>query len=140
MTTTTTLAPSVGRRVWRPGLVAAGTAALANLALFAASRAAGVSYLVRFSPDADPTRVTAAHVALTTLVPFVAGLAVAVVAARHLRHGLRTVQVLGAALAVVSLAGPLSLEADTAARLVLAAMHVVTGAAFAVALGRARAA
>ncbi len=44
MTTTTTLAPSVGRRVWRPGLVAAGTAALANLALFAASRAAGVSY------------------------------------------------------------------------------------------------
>jgi purine-cytosine permease-like protein len=139
--TTTTVNPSAHRtRIWQPGLIGAIAAAAVNLTLFAVSRAADTSFLVRRSSDADPTEVTALHVLLTTVIPFIVGLAIAVAAERRLRQGLRTLQVVGAAIAVVSLAGPLSVEADTTAKLVLATMHVITGGCFVVAVGRARSA
>lgn len=59
---------------------------------------------------------------------------------RRTGHGLRNVGIGGVAVAVVSLVGPLSLEADTGAKVALAAMHLVTGVAFIVALRRVRAA
>ena len=80
------------------------------------------------------------HVALTTLVPFVIGLAVATVASRRPGHGLRNVGVGGVTVALLSLVGPLNLEADTAAKVALAAMHLITGGAFVVGLLRVRAA
>lgn len=124
--------------IWRYGLIGAGVAAAMNLMLFALSSAAGVSYLLRRSADADPSDVTAAHVALMTLIPFIVGVAIAAAAARRLRHGLRIVQVVGVVVALLSVGGPLGLEADIAARLTLAAMHLIPGVCLAVALGRVR--
>ncbi len=131
---------SPARRVqlWRSGLIAMGVATTVNLLLFAASSIAEVSFLIRLSGAVDPSAVTVAHVVLMTMIPFVIGLAVAAVLLGRTRHDLRTVAMVGAGIALLSLAGPLTVETDTAAIVILAAMHLVTGVAFVVALRRSR--
>lgn len=142
-TTTSTTTPdrssgSASTDVWRPGAIGLVSAAAANLALFAAARVSDVSFAVRYSPDAELTSVTSGHVALTTVGALVVGLACAAIVSRRLPWGLRAVQIAGAVIAVASVLMPISLDADVAAKLVLAAMHLVTGAAFVATIGRAR--
>lgn len=60
------------------------------------------------------------------------------VAARQPRR-LTAIQIVAAVVTVVSLIQPLTVDADTATRLVLAIMHPVTGAAFILALRRLQA-
>ncbi len=66
------------------------------------------------------------------------GWALAALAQRRSRPTLRTVAIIAAAFAVISVAQPLAAEGDTAARLVLASMHLVTGAIFVAAVQRFR--
>ena len=78
-------------------------------------------------------------VALTTLLAFAVGWAVFVLAARRSRRWVHIVMAAAAAFAVVSAAGPLSAAQDTATAVLLAAMHLVTGAAFLATAARVRA-
>jgi len=124
--------PSTARSrspLWRSGLVATGIAAATNLAIYLAGRAGGVDFVGRLSPDADLTEVVAGHVLVTTIIPLLLGTAVAVLIRRR-GHGLGLVRLAGAAVAVLSLAGPISLDADPGTKVLLAAMHLVAGAAF----------
>jgi hypothetical protein len=115
----------------------AGT--IANVALWLGGRAADVSFLV--SPLVGPPtmQVGVVAVALTTLLAFAAGWAVLVLAARRSRRWVHIVMAAAAVFAVVSAAGPLSAAQDTATAALLAAMHLVTGAAFLAAAARVRA-
>jgi hypothetical protein len=122
--------------IWRAGVIATGIAVAANLGLFLASKAADVSFLVEIGNRRQ--EIVAASVVLFSAVPMALGTGLAAFAAPRMAHGLRAVQVAGAALAVVSLAPVLLLDAPTATKLALGAMHVVAGAAFVLGLAAAR--
>ena len=110
--------------------IGALAATVANVALWVGGRAADVGFLV--SPLVGPPvmQVGVVSVALTTLLAFAAGWAVLTLAARRSRQFVRVVMAAAAVIAVVSTAGPLSTALDTATGVLLAAMHLITGAAF----------
>jgi hypothetical protein len=122
-------------RAWRTGLVATAAAAATNLLLHRLGSAAGVSFAGELR--GEPVEIRAVDVLALTVGPMVLGTALAALAARVPR-GLRAVQVLGALIAVVSIGADVALEAQAAARVILASMHVVAGAAFVLGLERAR--
>jgi hypothetical protein len=114
----------------RPGLLVVGAigAALAtavNGAIYGIARAAGVAYVINAT-----SRVRVPDVVILSLVSFAVGLGAAAVAARFDRRGLRVLQVVGAALAVVSTWGDFSIDGTRAATLTLALMHLVVGVAY----------
>ena len=110
--------------------IGALAATVANVALWVGGRAADVGFLV--SPLVGPPvmQVGVVSVVLTTLLAFAAGWAVLLLAARRSRRWVRVVMAAAAVVAVVSTAGPLSTALDTATGVLLAAMHLITGAAF----------
>jgi len=119
--------------------IGALAATVANVALWVGGRAADVGFLV--SPLFGPPvmQVGVVSVVLTTLLAFVAGWAVLTLAARRSRQLVRVVMAAAAVTAVVSTAGPLSTALDTATGVLLAAMHLITGAAFLAAAATVRA-
>ena len=128
--------PSAG--LWRYGLGATAVAAIVNLVIHTVVKATGVSFVVAFSAGDKPMHITAAHVAALTVVPLLIATALAAVASRRSMATLRAVQIVAGVVAVVSLVGPLSLTAELGAKVALASMHVVAGAAFVLAVERAR--
>ena len=77
-------------------------------------------------------------VVLTTLIAFAAGIGLFALAARRSDRWARTVLAAGVLFAVVSTGGPLSTAEDTASGVLLATMHLLTGAVFAITASRAR--
>lgn len=126
----------VAPMVWRTGSVGAAAAAAINLVVYGIGRAFEVAFLVPTWGGGAPSDITPLHVVMTSIVPFMAGTALAAATAR--RGGLRLVATAGAALALLLAGGPLSMEIDSATKLLLASMHVVEGLAFLLALERAR--
>jgi hypothetical protein len=98
-----------------------------NAALWGVGRAAGVSFAVS-SPLV--TQVGIVLVVLTTLLAFAVGSGLLALAVRRSRGWVRAVLVAAALVAVVSAGAPLSVAQDTATGVVLATMHLVTGAVF----------
>jgi peptidoglycan/LPS O-acetylase OafA/YrhL len=72
----------------------------------------------------------------TTLLMFGIGAGLLAVAARRSRAWVRAVVVAAALFTLASVSGPLSTADDTASGVLLALMHVVTGAAFLVTAAR----
>ena len=131
-TTSTAKANGLGKAVQRRSLLpasAAGAAAAAivNAALWAAGRAADVSFMVS---SAFMTQVGIVMIVLTTLLAFAVGAGLLALAARRSRRWVRAVVVAAALVAVVSASAPLSVAQDSATGVLLATMHVVTGTAF----------
>jgi hypothetical protein len=145
MTTTSTISSSTldatprSRSALRVAVIGALAATVANVALWVSGRAADVSFLV--SPLVGPPvmQVGVVSVVLTTLLAFAAGWAILALAVRRSRRWVHLVMAAAAVVAVVSAAGPLSAAQDTATAALLAAMHLVTGAAFIAAAARVRA-
>lgn len=106
------------------------TAAVAGLAVFGIATAAGVDFRVRPAGSDTPMDVNAGLVVLTTILTTALGWALVALARRLGRPSLRTIVLAAAAFAVLSAILPLVTEADTPARLVLASLHLVTGAIF----------
>ena len=133
MSTTSTakangLGVAVQGRSLLPASVAGGAAAaIVNAALWAAGRAADVSFMVS---SAFMTQVGIVMIVLTTLLAFAVGSGLLALAARRSRRWVRAVVVAAALVAVVSASAPLSVAQDTATGVLLATMHLVTGAAF----------
>lgn len=124
------------RALWRPGAIAAALATAVNLVILGVGRVAGISPIVSFGPGAMSTEVGAFEVIVNTLVPFGLGLLLTALVVRRRPHRLRTMQMVAAVIAAVSLIPPLTVDAQIATRIMLAVMHVVVGAAFLAALGR----
>jgi hypothetical protein len=145
MNTTSTISSSTldatprSRSTRRVAAIGALAATVANVALWLGARAADVDF--RVSPLVGPPvmQVGVVSVVLTTLLAFAAGWAVLTLAARRSRQLVRVVMAAAAVIAVVSTAGPLSTALDTATGVLLAAMHLITGAAFLAAAARVRA-
>jgi hypothetical protein len=118
--------------------IGAVAATAANVAVWAAGRAADVSFLVTPLADKAATPIGIVPVVLTTLITFAVGTGLFVLAARRSDRWARTILAAGVLVAVVSTGGPLSAAEDTSTGVLLAAMHLLTGAAFAITASRAR--
>ena len=105
----------------------AAAAAVMNAALWAGGRAADVSFTVS-SPLV--TQVGIVLVVLTTLLAFAVGSGLLALAVRRSRRWVRAVLIAAALVAVVSAGAPLAAAQDTTSGVLLATMHLVTGAAF----------
>ena len=136
--TSTDLDTTRSRSLRREAAIGAAAAAAANVAIWGAGRAADVSFLVIPVFGAAAIQVGIVLVVLTTLIAFAVGMGLFALAARHSDRWARAVITAGALFAVVSTAGPLSTAEDTATGVVLATMHLLTGAAFAITASRAR--
>jgi hypothetical protein len=118
-----------GHAAWRAGGLAALIAATGSLVLYVAARLAGTDFHVTPAGAARGMDVNAVFVLITIAVPILLGTLVL----RALAGRARAWSVLawtGLALGLVTTAIPLTASADTSARLTLAAMHVLTGAAW----------
>lgn len=115
---------------WRPASVSTALAVATNVALFASADASGTDFRVPSFGSDQTMNVTVGHVIATTLVVLALGWVAAAIAARRGRPSLGAMAILGAAIAAVSTAAPLTLDADLGTRLVLAAQHLVAGAAY----------
>jgi Family of unknown function (DUF6069) len=135
-TITSTLDTTRSRSLRREAAIGAVAAAAANAAIWAAGRAADVSFLV--SPVIGPTiQVGIFLVVLTTLIAFAVGMGLFALAARRSDRSARAVLAAGVLFAVVSTVGPLSTAEDTSSGVLLASMHLLTGAVFAITASRA---
>ena len=125
-------------RLWRVGAIGAAVAIVVNLVILGIGRAAGVPFVV---PNFDGTSMTVGPVIVAFMIAvwFALGLLLATFVAARQPRRLRAIQIVAVVVAVVSLIQPLGVDADAASRLLLASMHLVTGAAFVLALRRVRA-
>jgi hypothetical protein len=141
MSSTSTASPrglgttSMTRSLLREAASGAAVATLVNAALWIGGRAADVSFVV--TPVLGPAmQVGIVLVVLTTLLAFAVGSGLLALAARRSRLCMRAVLVAAAVIAVISAGAPLLVAHDTATGVLLAAMHLVTGAAFLVTASR----
>ncbi|QBI18489.1 hypothetical protein ER308_02175 [Egibacter rhizosphaerae] len=103
------------------------------MSLWAIGGAADASFVVDPAIGEPDLEVGVVKVLLTTLLPFAAGAALLALAARRSRRWVTMLATVGGVVAVASAAGPLAGGHDTATGVLLATMHVTTGAAFVVA-------
>lgn len=133
MSTTSTTGPgglstAVQRRSLLQGSAAGAAAAtLMNAALWAGGRAPVVSFMVS---SAFMTQVGIVSIVVTTLFAFAVGSGLLALAVRRSRRWVRAVLIAAALVAVVSAVAPLTVAQDTTTGVLLATMHLVTGAAF----------
>ena len=119
------------RSLRREAAIGAAAATTANVAVWAAGRAAEVSFLVSPAVGQATIQVGIVLVVLTTLIAFAVGIGLFALATRRSDGWARAVLAAGVLFAVVSTVGPLSTAEDTATGVLLASMHLLTGAAFA---------
>jgi hypothetical protein len=136
--TSTDLDTTRSRSLRREAAIGAAAAAVANAAIWATGRAADVSFLVTPLFGKAAIQVGIVAVVLTTLIAFAVGMGLFALAARRSDRWARAVLGAGVLFAVVSTAGPLSTAEDAATGVLLATMHLLTGAAFAITASRAR--
>lgn len=123
----TTKAGRRGLNWWQAIAAGAVAATVVNLVILLIGWAAGASFVVL---DAGkPHEVTAWSVVSASVFPLILGTGLAALLARWWPGFLRVAQVIGGALALLTVAGPMMSDTDGATRLALAMMHVVLGAA-----------
>lgn len=123
----TTTAAKQGLSWWQAIAAGAVAATVVNLAILLIGWAAGASFVVL---DAGkPHEVTAWSVVSASAFPLILGTGLAALLARWRPGFLRLAQVIGGALALLTVAGPMLSDTDGATRLALAMMHVVPGVA-----------
>jgi hypothetical protein len=136
--TSTVLDTTRSRSLRREAALGAVAAAAANAAVWAIGRVADISFLVTPPFGQPATQVGIVPVVLTTLIAFAVGMGLFALAARRSDRWARAVLGAGVLFAVVSTAGPLSTAEAAATVVLLATMHLLTGAAFAITASRAR--
>jgi Family of unknown function (DUF6069) len=135
--TSTDLDTTRSRSLRREAAIGAVAATAANVAVWAAGRAAEVSFLVSPVFSRATIQVGIVSVVLTTLIAFAVGIGLFALAARRSDRWARAVLAAGILVAVVSTVGPLSTAENTTTGVLLATMHLLTGAAFAITAARA---
>lgn len=116
--------------------VGAVAATAANVAIWAIGRAFDVGFLVVPLGGTDSMQVGIVLIVLATLTMFAVGTGLFALAARRSDRWARAVMAAGVLLAVVSTSGPLSAAEDTSTGMLLATMHLLTGATFAITVSR----
>lgn len=128
--------PAVSARgALRIGGLVAATALVGNLAILLVGWLAGADREVTQAGDTQVVGV--ATVVVASLVPVLLGTLALAVTARWGRRAWAVLAWVGLVLAVLTIVNPFLVEATLATRVTLAAMHVVSGATWFVAIRRA---
>ena len=130
MTTTTTnmLKSTSSHHVVRTASLTTGVALAANLAVYGLARASDVRFQFPQPGSSDGTQtVTAATIAVFTLITMIVGWAIAAHGASHHHPTLHTMAIIGAGIAMASTVAPLTLDAGISVKLTLASLHLITG-------------
>lgn len=125
------------RRLLAHGAAGAAIATTVNATIFGVARAADVDFLVDVTRK-GPQHVVVANVVNLTWMSFAVGLVAAVIAGRIGPRSLRTVQIVGSILALLTIIPDFTIDGPASATLSLASMHVVAGFVFVTAVARAR--
>lgn len=125
-----------GLNWWQASAAGAVAATLANLVILLIGRTAGASFAV--ADGATIHQVTAVGVIIATVPPLVVGTVLAALLARWWPWVIRLAQVIGGGLALLTVAGPLTIDTDRATQLALALMHLVVAVVVVVALEAVR--
>lgn len=136
-TTPQTLARSASRTGlpwWAAALLGALVTATVNVTIWSVARLAGSP--VALQDDGAPYPITVGSVAVMSVVPMIAGIALAALIARWWVRVLRVAQVVGSLLAVVTLWGAFS--GDTGTGVTLTAMHLTSATVVVLALEAVR--
>lgn len=119
--------PSVARAVTIPALAAT----VLNAAIWTAGRFVGVTYSVTIAVVDTAHHVSLLEIIGATVVLFVAGVGLVILAARRSRRAALAVGVAGVLFAVVSAGAAANAANDVATGAVLVSMHLVSGAVYA---------
>jgi hypothetical protein len=111
----------------RAGATSAGVAIAVNLAALGVATLAGADMVVRVSVSQPAMHISGPVVAVTVLVPVLAGTLLLIPARRWGARGWRALATAGLALGVLSVVTPLAVEAASGTRLALASMHLISG-------------
>lgn len=120
----------------RAGALAATASVVGNLVVLGVADVGDASLAV--TDGGTVHDIAAGGVVVASLVPVAAAVALVAVAALRWFGVVRLAQVVGGTFALLSVAGPLAADTDTGTSIALAAMHVVSGAAFVIGLEVAR--
>jgi hypothetical protein len=115
------------------GVIAAVGAATVNAAIYGIGRAADLSF-VASTTASGPEHILLQHVVSFTFMTFAVGLVVAAIADKVRRPSLHALQLVGATVAVVSIAMDVPIDSSVTAKATLALMHIVAGVAYVAAL------
>lgn len=121
---------------WQASAAGAVAATVANLVILLIGRAAGASFVV--VDGANLHEVATTGVIIATVPPLVVGTVLAALLAHWWPPIIRVAQVIGGALALLTVAGPLMADTDGGTRLALALMHVVLAVAVVLSLEAVR--
>jgi hypothetical protein len=124
---------SIGRwtraGIFKGALAGAAAGLLGNLALYFIAGAAGVAMTARFRPDQPVQPLLLVAVVISSLVTALPAGIVAMVVGRVSASPAKVYAIIATLFAVVSMGGPLNLaEASVGLKVVLAIMHVFSGA------------
>ena len=123
------------RALLRRGAALALAALVLNLVVLVAGRALGASFTVPVADASAPRPIAVTAVVLATVLSLALGLGVAALAsARFGSRAVRVLQIVGGVLAVLSVISPLVADVDPTTKIALTLMHLVTGAAYVIAL------
>lgn len=121
----------------RAGATSAGVAIAANLAVLGVATLAGADMVVRQGASQPAMHISSLLVAVTVLVPVLAGTLLLIPARRWGARGWLALAAAGLALGVLSVVMPLAMEAEPGTRLALASMHVISGVSWFLVVRRA---
>jgi hypothetical protein len=124
--TSARVAESNGLAWWQAGVAGVVAAAAANLVIYAIARGAGASF--EFVDGDTQETINAAAVATLTVVPMAVGFVLAVLVSLRWQWALRAGAVVGAALALLTIALPFTVDADGGTQAALSVMHVAVAA------------
>uniref|UniRef100_UPI002F9092C5 DUF6069 family protein n=1 Tax=Streptomyces virginiae TaxID=1961 RepID=UPI002F9092C5 len=125
-----TVVPSVSRSGfgwWKVLVTGAVGAAVVNLVVFAVAKLAGASLIVMDAGEEHP--ITVGGIIGSSVVPLLVGTGAALLLALWKPAFLRIAQYVGSGLALLSVAGPLSADADGGTVAALSLMHITLGVA-----------
>ena len=117
-------------KLWRAGLVAAVTAAAANVLLFGLTKLLGVPYIMPLQgPESPLEPLPVIMIIIATVVPTIGATLLLAVLARFLARPLRFFWIISAVFLLLSFMGPFSLPAAVAlsTKISLSLMHLITG-------------
>jgi hypothetical protein len=141
---TTVPAPTEAARpaapvVWKYTLAAVVAGVVVNLVIFAVAKAAGVAMTVPDPNNAGALlEVNAVSAVISSAVPLLLGAVVAGLTVPRFSWALPALQVIGGALAVLTVLGPLGADTDTGTKVVLSLWHLVLGVVYVGALWQSR--
>ena len=118
--------PIIIRRLWWVGLLAAASATITNLVIFAiSSNLFGVNFMVNSPGSTELAPLPLGMVIAATVIPALVGTILLALIGRFVLRPILVFRILSGLVLLLSFGSPLSLPVDVTVKVILSLMHVV---------------